>query len=262
MEGGDNPSLSNSLFKSLKNKFSSSPIVNIKNSDTNIFFINSFHKEILEKSNIFIYGKNIDKITPQYTSEELFPNYIPKIYCISFQKEIKLPKTIKLSISFWSNIVCEIYELNIKDNNNKFIKFIFNDIKINDKQLTTIFIRNAGNHIDNIIFNKDNYFLPLNFEEKLDIYINYMEKYNFEDEEKKIEYQENLVSDFIYIFKKNNLKKINFSCLVKLLYLSYENNMLIPFLDFSNEIIYIKNDFQNDFFLELIFSHYLNLKEE
>ena len=213
MEGGGNPSYTNSLFKSLKNithQLISSPIVNIKNTDTNIFFINTFHKEILEKSNIFIYGKNIDKITPQYTSEELFPNYLPKIYCISFQKEIKPPKSIKLTFSLWQNFICAIYEVNIKDNNNKCLKFLFNDIKIIDNQLTN-FINNAKNHIDNILFNKDNYFLPLNFEEKLDIYINFLEKYNFDDdEEKRIEYQENLVSDFIYTFKKNNFKKISF----------------------------------------------------
>ena len=251
MDGGNNNNLekSNSL---ISKKFINSQIIN---SDPKIFFINSFHNEILVNANICFQSKNIEteKINIEYTCEsEIYPNYKPKIYCINFPKGSKIQKTIKLSILFWSSNVYEINELNLKDDKNKFLKFLFNDIKIIDRQATDFINFSISKINNNFLLTKDTYLLPLSLEQKLDIYKNYLEEYFLYDKEKEIEYKENLVSDFIYALSKKDIKEIYFSCLVKLLNLSYENKMLIKFLDLTEKVTYIKNDFKNDFIIQLI----------
>ena len=265
MEDPDNDSLQRSqtsnsiIINSIKNiksfLLSTNPqIAKITNSEQNIFFIASFHDEIWEKAKIYFYihdiGINKNMAIEHSYKSEINKNYESKIYCIDFNGS-NLPKSIKLSISFWTSLSCRINEMNIKDYNDKCLKFIFNDISLMNKEVDK-FIRYANNQLNNIILNNNNYFLPLDIDKKLDIYIDYLNRKRFEDEEKKIEYKENLASDYIYVFKKNKFKKINFSVSVKLFYLSYENKMIIPFLEFTKDIIYIKDNFKNDFMLNLI----------
>ena len=259
MEVGDNSQDSNSIiFKSIKkvkNLLNNPQIIKITNSDNNIYFIASFNNEIWEKAKIFFYVQDmqIDKnITLEHSyNSEISQNHKAKIYSINFPEKSKPGKSLKLSISFWSSLVCKINELNIKDNNGKCLKFIFNDISLIKKEVTKL-INYEENQLNNNILKNNNYFLHLDINKKLDIYINYLEENNFENEQKIIEYKENLANDYIYEFKKNKYKKINFSVGVKLLYLSYKNKMIILFLDFTKDIIYIKDEFANDFMLNLI----------
>ena len=124
-------------IKNLLNK--NSQIVKISNSESNLFFIASFHNEIWEKAKIYFYIKDIqiDKhITVEYSyKSKKNPNHESKIFCIYFPKNIKRPKSIKLSISLWTFMSFNINELNNIDNNNKYLKFIFNDITFINREI-------------------------------------------------------------------------------------------------------------------------------
>ena len=93
----------------------------------------------MEKSKLYFYIKDIQinkSITIKYSYKSIKnQNYESKIYCIYFPKYIKRPKSIKLSISFWTSLACNINMLNIIGNNNKYLKFIFNDITFINREI-------------------------------------------------------------------------------------------------------------------------------
>ena len=230
MEGEENnnkiekrDSLADSII-SLKNKLF---INKTKLSDNKTFFIICFHDEIWKKisMNFQCYNSYSNKITNYILTSEISKSYLPRVYCIDFPENEERPTYIKLYTPFISFLACDLNELNIRQSKTR---FLFCDTKYNERD-TPIFINHAYNQFNCNLITYENYFLPLTFEQKLDIYHNYLENNKFNNLEKLIEYKENLVNDFIYIFKKSNLEKVNFSSLVKLLNLIYENNMILDF---------------------------------
>ena len=262
MEGENNnnkierkDSLADSII-SLKNKLS---INKKKLSDNKTFFIICFHDEIWKKISMNFQCNNSvsNKITKYILSSEISKNYLPRVYCIHFPENEERPTYIRLYTSFISFLNCELNELNIRQSKTR---FLFCDTKYNES-VTPIFINLAYNKFNCNLITYENYYLPLTFEQKLDIYYNYLENNKFDNLEKLIEYKENLVNDFIYIFRKSNLEKVNFSSMVKLLNLSYENNMILDFLLFTNKVIYIKGNFKDNFIIQLINTYIKNNNE-
>ena len=228
------------------------------NIDTRIFVILCFHNDLWNEELVFFNPKIVvAKIEFVHSYElNIKNNYIPKIYCIYFHKDQKRPKTLNLSISLNSLEYWELNELSIKEKT----KFIFGDIKIVEKNLYE-FIYYINNDLNKKEIKRNNYCYDLDFEKKLEIYKTFIDKICIQNPEKLNEYNENLAYDFITIFKKNKLNKLYFSNAINLFCLSCKNNNINSFLDISPIVIYLKNNFKNDFFLTLL-NEYNNNKNE
>ena len=228
------------------------------NLDNKFFFISCFNKDLHTEKEITFYLKENEggKIDYEYSYEsDIFPQYIPKVYCIYFKMGQKKPKVLNLSFSLDSLVFWELNEISIKEKK----RFIFIDIKIVEKNLYK-FIHYVNNELGIKNIERNNYCLNLDFDQKLNIYKKIFEKIH-QNPEKRVEYNENFSYDSVSILNKNNIKKLNFSSAINLFCLSYENKNIIYFLDISSKIIYIKDNFQNDIFNKLI-NNYLNNKKE
>ena len=143
-----------------KGRRNSSKIEGANNIDPSIFFISCFHKDLWNEQVIFLNSKkNIEKIEFVFSYEsDIEKNYIPKIYCIHFNKEQKRPKSLNLSITFDSLQYWELNELSIKEKT----QFIFGDIKIIEKNFYE-FIHYVNNELNKKNIARNNYCFSLDF---------------------------------------------------------------------------------------------------
>ena len=217
--------------------------------DTKIFFISCFHKDLPDEKLIMFYSKEteIESIEYKYSFQlEDMINYIPRVYSIIFRKNEKRPKYLNLSFSFGSTKFCPIKQFSLSNHK----RFIFRDIKASEKNIRE-FINsdNDTSKIKNIT--KKNYFSGLNQEQKLNIFIHFIEEFCKEKKEKVTEYKENLAYDFLNA-SQNYLKKINFSNAINLFVFSYNNRNLFQLMDFLSNIIYNKDIVNNNNFIKLL----------
>ena len=216
--------------------------------DSTIFFISCFHKELSDENLIQFYSpkEEIQSIEYQYSLElEIIPNHIPRVYLVRFRKELKRPKSLVLSVSFGTTTFYELNEFNLRDKK----RFIFGDIKLIEKKIQRL-INYINNDLNKNYIKRNNYCFNLEFEHKLSIYKNFIDKFYNDKKEKLTEYSENLAYDFLGVYK-NNINKLNFSNAVNIFTLSYKNRNLFQFLDFSPKIVYYKDIINNNLFLEI-----------
>ena len=214
--------------------------------DTKIFFISCFHKDLLDENLFNSLQVEIENIQFQYSFKlEALPNHIPKVYLINFKKNQKRPKYLNLSVNFGSTAF-QLNQLSLSDKK----RFIFGDIKISDKN-----INDCINYINNKLkinsIMKNNFCFLLDYEQKLNIFINCIDKIYNENEKKLTEYSDNLAYDFLNVCK-NDINKFNFSTAINIFTLSYKNKNLFQFLDIMPKISYNKDNFSNNYFLELL----------
>ena len=180
-----------------------------------IFFISCFNKN---------FYSNIKEFTSNNTEYPIITNEIQhqkesiyeyKIHSFIFDKDKEIPKKLSLNI-----ILNDGKKLNCKDINIKYEnpRFIFQTLEF-------------ANEIENIDYQK------LNLNELFSIFFEFLDKYNTDTDNNNInldEYKKYLNSNFIYHFnKKKNIKSVNFSLLIKLFLLSYNNENIIQFLDIT-----------------------------
>ena len=220
------------------------------NKDPNIYFISCFHNDLYNE-NLFKFislRQEIEKIEYLKSYElKIDNNYTSKIFCIHFAIGIKKPKSISLSVSFDSSKCFELNELSIKETN----KFIFGDIKFIEKNIVK-FISYFHNQLNKNNIKRNNYCYNLSFEQKLNIYLNLLEKNNEENPKKLKEFKECLASDSINYLEKINLNKIYFSNAINLFCLSYSNKYITKTLDKLSKVIFIKDEFNNKEFSNLL----------
>ena len=173
-----------------------------------IFFISCFNKN---------FYSNIKEFTSNNTEYPIITNEIQhqkesiyeyKIHSFIFDKDKEIPKKLSLNI-----ILNDGKKLNCKDINIKYEnpRFIFQTLEF-------------ANEIENIDYQK------LNLNELFSIFFEFLDKYNTDTDNNNInldEYKKYLNSNFIYHFnKKKNIKSVNFSLLIKLFLLIFENDLL------------------------------------
>ena len=228
-----------------------SKVNNNNNSDTRIFIILCFQNELYKKGKISfktVKSNSIDKIELEYIIESEMQKYTPKIYSINFKKDVKRPSYLYISISFDSSVYWDLDELYIKDKK----RFFLGDIKIVENKIP-LFINYLKDKLKLKNILRNNYFLDLEFEDKLYIYKNYIDNIKKGNDQVDIlNFNDNLAYDFITIFKNNKLKKMRFSNAINLFTLSYTNQNIFSFLILSNDMIYRKDKFNNDKFLDLV----------